>query len=338
MLVDVCRRLPLWSAVTMSKNRVVQTNFSNLGVGLTLVQEDTHDYWIHWTHWIQTSFSYIQSSYHRQLLNLLICTAWSLFSPSWYSLLICCHPFSATGEAMNWSNVHDRACQMRNRTKQFCCSFHLSFIYKYFYSRRLWPEARLFLSLFWHDTSKRLKVAKCGTPDGLQAPCWDYDIGFKRSKVKFAWIKEPLQSSFISNAVCLLLDLTKVKKSNSFPNRQAHEANEANDVLICFISSIGYSLSNAFISILVIDRSLPHLSAACLVSVELVSFRLKSPEIAGTSRLLRRQPVNFEFTTENRMTSSYPAVMRQPKIHLLYPIFGQWFLFTVFISILQVLS
>ena len=129
-----------------------------------------------------------------------------------------------------------------------------------------------------------------------------------------------------------------MKKSNSFLNRQAHEANEANDVLICFISCIGCSFSNEFISILVIDRSLSHLSAACLVSVELASFRLKSPEIAGTSRLLRRQPVNFEFTTENRMTSSYPAVMRQPKIHLLYPIFGQWFLFTVFISILQVLS
>ena len=28
------------------------------------------------------------------LLYLLICTAWSLFSPSCYSLLICCHPFS----------------------------------------------------------------------------------------------------------------------------------------------------------------------------------------------------------------------------------------------------
>ena len=30
------------------------------------------------------------------LLNLLSCTAWSLFSPSCYSLLICCRPFSTT--------------------------------------------------------------------------------------------------------------------------------------------------------------------------------------------------------------------------------------------------
>ena len=30
------------------------------------------------------------------LLNLLICTAWSVFAPSCYSLLICYHPFSTT--------------------------------------------------------------------------------------------------------------------------------------------------------------------------------------------------------------------------------------------------
>jgi len=64
-------------------NFVTSPLFSNLYIGLKSTNALTINFFL-----LPTKL--------LPLLNLLICTAWSLFSPSCYSLLICCHPFSTT--------------------------------------------------------------------------------------------------------------------------------------------------------------------------------------------------------------------------------------------------
>jgi len=74
------RTLLLWLWLRLP-NSVTSRLFSNLYIGLNSMNA------------LNTNFFPLPIKL-SPLLNLLICTAWSLFSPSCYSLLICCHPFS----------------------------------------------------------------------------------------------------------------------------------------------------------------------------------------------------------------------------------------------------